>query len=201
MKSTKMNDIEQQENYTKEKITISLIWANIFAVIVFVLSVVVYGLLYSLAQGTGIQMSLSTLNFFPDLLILVLCFVIGVVVHELIHGLCWAGFTKNGFKSIKFGIMWKMITPYCHCKEPLKVKQYIFGAIMPTIILGIAPAIVAIAIGNFVLLFFSAFFTAAGSGDLLIVHALRKERMDTWVEDHPSEAGCYVYRFTEEGQK
>ena len=31
-------------------------------------------------------------------------------------------------------------------------------------------------------------------GDFLIINLLRKENKDDFVEDHPSEAGCYIYR-------
>lgn len=90
--------------------------------------------------------------------VLFLCIVLfGVIVHELIHGITWAIFAKDGFKSIKFGVLWKMITPYCHCKEVLTVRQYSIGGIMPAIILGIIPAIIGIAIGNLWILLFECF--------------------------------------------
>jgi len=57
--------------------------------------------------------------------------IIGVVLHELIHGIVFASFAKQGFKSIKFGIIWKMLTPYAHCKEPLRVRPYMLGVVMP----------------------------------------------------------------------
>src|SRR5690606_9207687 len=57
--------------------------------------------------------------------------IVGVVVHELIHGITWAIFAKNGLRSIKFGILKEMLTPYCHCQEPLKLKPYLLGAMMP----------------------------------------------------------------------
>jgi hypothetical protein len=134
-------------------------------------------------------------NYWIILLVSIIVFIIGIIVHELIHGVVWASYAKNGFKSIKFGVIWKMITPYCHCTEPLKLKQYIIGAIMPAIILGFIPAILALVVGNIALLIFGVFFIISGSGDFLIIHALRNEKKDTLVEDHPSEAGCYVYRF------
>lgn len=39
----------------------------------------------------------------------------------------------------------------------------------------------------------SAGFIAA-IGDFMIIYLLRKEDMHNLVEDHPSEAGCYIYR-------
>jgi hypothetical protein len=32
---------------------------------------------------------------------------IGIILHELIHGITWAKYTKDGFKSIRFGVLWK----------------------------------------------------------------------------------------------
>lgn len=118
----------------------------------------------------------------------------GIVVHELIHGLTWSMYTKRGFRSIRFGVLWKMLTPYCHCKEPLRVRHYIIGALMPAIILGFAPALLAMALGSAKLLVFALFFTVAAMGDFMIIQLIRKEPEGTLVLDHPSEAGCYVFR-------
>lgn len=121
-------------------------------------------------------------------------FVLGIVVHELIHGITWVRFAKNGFKSIKFGILWKMLTPYCHCMEPLKVRQYRIGAITPAIFLCFIPSIITLIVGNLGLLIFGIFFTMAAAGDFLVIQMISKEKRDDLVEDHPSEAGCYIYR-------
>jgi hypothetical protein len=95
---------------------------------------------------------------------------------------------------MKFGVLWKTLNPYCHCQEPLRVRQYIIGAITPAIILGFIPSILAIVIGNLELLLFGMFFTMAALGDFLIINLLRKENKSDLVQDHPSEAGCYIYR-------
>ncbi|QIH35635.1 DUF3267 domain-containing protein [Sphingobacterium sp. DR205] len=124
----------------------------------------------------------------------VLVVVIGVVVHELIHGITWSCYIKNGFRSIKFGVLMKMLTPYCHCKEPLRVKQYIIGALMPSIILGIIPIIYAWFSGNTNILLFAIFFTASAAGDFMIVQLIWREDMRSLVLDHPSEAGCFIYK-------
>lgn len=129
---------------------------------------------------------------FPIAVVIVL--LAGIVVHELIHGATFALFAKHGFKSIKFGILLKMLTPYCHCKEPLKVKQYIVGAIMPAIILGLLPGIIAIFTGNVFLLIFAIFFTGAAAGDFMIINLIYKEDKDTMGLDHPSEAGCFIFK-------
>ena len=181
------------ENFKKEKMTINLVWANIFGITILIPIVLLYGLPYYLVWNNNLTFnSFDWLHVKPW--INVLCIIAGIVVHELIHGVVWARYAKNGFQSIKFGVFWKIITPYCHCKEPLSVKHYILGAIMPAIILGLIPAILAIVIGNLPLLIFAILFTLVAGGDFLTVFVLRNENMDTLVEDHPSEAGCYIYR-------
>jgi hypothetical protein len=119
---------------------------------------------------------------------------IGIVTHELIHGIFWAIFAKDGFRSIKFGILKQYLTPYCHCKEPLKVKHYITGAIMPAILLGFLPLILSLVYGSLGWLFFGIFFTAAAGGDFLMIKLLNKEPKNAWVQDHSSEPGYYIYR-------
>lgn len=191
--------MQELKNYNKEKLIINLVWANIFGVLILLPIVLLYGIPYyllwhskidfnNLFDGLGLkEISFSGLYIFGILLF-------GIIAHELIHGITWSLFTRNGFKSIKFGVLWKMLTPYCHCKEPLRVRQYIIGAITPAIFLGFVPAVLAIFIGNFGLLVFGIVFTMAAAGDFLIINLLRNENKDDFVQDHPSEAGCYIYR-------
>jgi len=178
-------------------LTIDIVKANIFAILLAIPVALTYGIPYALLWHNGAdavnQNSESVFNGVNILVILGIMFL-GIVVHELIHGVTWAIYAKRGFKSIRFGIMLKLLTPYCHCKEPLKVKHYIIGGIMPAIILGILPAIYGIATGDQGILMFGGFLTIAAGGDIMIVYLLRKEKMETMVQDHPSEAGCYVYR-------
>ncbi len=91
----------------------------------------------------------------------------GIIIHELLHGLTWGYFATNGLKSIKFGVKWKFLTPYCHCKEPLKVKHYKIGGAMPLIIMGIIPSIIGLIIGHGGVLAFGIFFTWAAVGDII----------------------------------
>lgn len=194
------------ENYKKEQVTINLVWANVFGILILIPIALLYGTLYYLIWNEQLSME-NFKNMLRDIhsgyallypLVIIAILILGIVLHELIHGITWAIFAKKGFKSIKFGVLWKMITPYCHCKEPLNVRQYITGAITPAIFLGFIPAIVAIAIGNMELLIFAGFFTMAACGDFLIIYSLRREKANTLVEDHPSEAGYYIYRKIEE---
>jgi hypothetical protein len=113
----------------------------------------------------------------------------GIIVHELLHGLTWGYFASNGLKSIKFGIKWSFLTPYCHCKEPLKVKHYKIEGAMPLIVMGIIPSIIGLIIGNGGILSFGIIFTLAAGGDIIALYMLRKLDNNIYVSDHPKKMG------------
>ncbi len=190
--------MQELENYKKEKLTIDLVWANKFGILLLIPIGLIFGLPFYLIWKPQLDIK-QYLDSAPQeaglgFLLIFGILIIGIVLHELIHGIAWAKFAKKGFKSIKFGVLWKMLTPYCHCKEALNVRQYIIGAITPAIIMGIIPAVIAIVIGNLGLLIFGMFFTMAAGGDFLIINLIRKESSSDLVQDHPSEAGCFIYR-------
>ncbi|MFZ4260610.1 DUF3267 domain-containing protein [Sphingobacterium sp. HJSM2_6] len=187
-------------NFNKKKLTIDLVKANKWGLIILIpisiLYFVPFFIIWSDQFGNAeilnnIQQFLKQYGILAGFIPLIVL-VLGIVVHELIHGITWAIFAKQGFKSIKYGILKKMLTPYCHCKEPLRLKHYIIGAIMPAVILGFLPAIIALSIGSFSLLLFAAFFTMAAIGDFMIIQLIKNENGQSWVLDHPSEAGCYI---------
>ena len=193
--------MENEEKYKKEKVTINVYWANIFVILLLIPTILIFGVPYYLIWKNEILFQVKDIFIRYHVwsaLITFLVLIFGIIAHELIHGIVWAKFTKNGFKSIKFGIMWKMITPYCHCKEPLKIQQCMLGAIMPAIILGFIPAILSIVVGNIALLAFGIIFIVSAGGDFCVIYTLRNEKKDTLIEDHPSEVGYYVYRLIEE---
>lgn len=117
---------------------------------------------------------------------------VGVVAHELIHGLTWALFGRKPWRAMTFGVQWKTLTPYAHCREPMPINAYRIGALMPGILLGFLPAVAAILTGNGWLLAFGFLFITVAGGDFLIVWTLRSVGAGKYVEDHPTEAGCYV---------
>jgi hypothetical protein len=117
----------------------------------------------------------------------------GIVIHELLHGLTLAYFVRNRFKSIKFGIDWKNLSPYCHCNEPLKVTHYKLGVAMPLIVMGIIPMLTGFIIGNGAIFIIGIFFTWAASGDIIILFMLRNLKNDDCVLDHPKKLGFILH--------
>ena len=131
---------------------------------------------------------------FVDIAIGVLILLIGIITHELLHGLGWSFYAKKGWKSIKFGVAWKSLTPYCHCDESLPVRVYRFGSVLPAIVLGFIPSIIAMITGNIGLMIFGFFFSFAAGGDFLILWLIRNEKPSDLAKDHPDKIGCYIIR-------
>jgi len=190
-------------NNTDEKgrlITIDIVKANIYAILSLIPIIIIFGLpffiiwkdKYSLTNISTYIHSIGASGIATISIKLIIVTLLGVVIHELIHGIIWSFYTKKGWKSINFGFIWQMLTPYCHCSEPLTVKHYILGSVMPGIILGQIPALVAIQNGNIFLLLFGIFFSIAAVGDYMIVFLLRNEASDSLILDHETEVGCWL---------
>lgn len=180
--------MENFEDYEKELKTINIHTASKVSLAITAVAAVLFGVPFYFIWRPEFSLSLQ------QSLLFVLLFIVGIVVHELIHGFFFGLFARNGFKSIRFGVMWEMLTPYCHCKEPLKIKHYFLGALMPALLLGIIPAVISLFNGSGLILLFGIIYVGAAAGDFLIVWVLRKEHPETYVQDHPSEVGCFVYR-------
>jgi hypothetical protein len=84
------------------------------------------------------------------------------------------------------------MTPYCHCKVPLKVWSYRIGAAMPGIILGLVPMGIGLLTGSIGFMLFGILFTIAAGGDALILWLIRNVKKHEMVQDHPDKVGCYV---------
>jgi hypothetical protein len=190
----------------KEEITISAIKANIYSIAFVVPILLLLGLPYYALWSNEVQSGIreitgeeGSLDFWlvvyqaSRLSISSLAFIlIGIVIHELVHGITWAIFCKSGWMSIKFGIIWKALTPYAHCKEPLRVGAYRLGTVMPAIVVGLIPALFGIFTGNVAVFLYGLFFTWSAGGDFIMLWLTRNLKKEQWVQDHPDTIGCYV---------
>ena len=160
-----------------------------FAIILLIpLLVVGYGLYYVVNGSLDIS--------YINILLFIIVFLAGIVVHELIHGFCWSRFTPHHFKDVEFGILMSSLTPYCTCLVPLKKGQHLFGTIMPCILLGIIPMAVGIAIGNPTVMFIGFVMAGFAAGDIMIIQKSLKYKSkakETVYMDHPTEAGIVVF--------
>lgn len=118
---------------------------------------------------------------------------VGIVAHELLHGLGWRYLAGVPWDQIHFGVQWKVLTPYAHSSARMPLNPYRWAIFLPGLVLGLIPAILGIITGSVLLLGFGAFFTATAGGDFLILWMLREVPAGAQVEDHPTLVGATVY--------
>ena len=195
MEENRLNDEQFDTGYEKVLKIIDIVKANNIGLKLLIPTILIYGLPFYLIWKDSISFKdMFSADSGWVFLKWLTIFLAGIVAHELVHGITWALYAKKGFRSIKFDILWKYITPYCHCKEPLQIRHYLIGAITPFIFVGLLPAVYAIITGSINWLLFGIFYTVGAVGDFLIIKLLLPEKRNDYALDHPSEAGCYVYR-------
>lgn len=125
-------------------------------------------------------------------LLLLIVVLVGIVLHELIHGFFFSFFAKSGLKSISFGVLWSALAFYCHCDEPLRVWQYRLTLLMPTIILGFLPFVYGLLMAHFFWYFVGVLFITYGVGDFMVLWMLRHFKRNDRVVDHSKKVGFYI---------
>lgn len=180
----------EAKGYKRVDLTVTAAKANVFGTLTGIGVATPFGLAFMLTGNLDYH-STSPLVFF----LCVLAFVVSIVVHELLHGTGWALFAKNKFKSIAFGVVWQQLMPYCTCKEPLKKGPYIVGLVLPLIILGIIPSIVACILGSYLLILYGMLMIICAGGDLLILFLILKTKLkgDVLFLDHPTDVGLISF--------
>ncbi len=184
-------DEMEERGYQKKELLVSVTKANIYACI---MAFPVFGIgFYLFYKHNGI--SAFGLSGYWSIFLTVTMLVL-IVVHELIHGITWSIFSKNHFRDIDFGIMKEYMTPYCVCKAPLEKGPYLLGCLMPLILLGILPSIVAIFSGSFFLLLNGLIMIISAGGDIMIAAKLlahKTDKKELLCLDHPTLAGLVVF--------
>lgn len=181
-----------QQGYKMTNLTIGIVNANL-TVMLLAIPIVAIGILLFVWKNP-----IALLRPTPQgSLLLVLLLVVLIVVHELLHGLTWSLFSEHHFKDIEFGFMKEFLTPYCTCMTPLSKSQYIWGALMPCIILGILPTALGILLGSSLLFWIGIIMILAAGGDIMIVikvMAFKKQSgsKEILVYDHPTQAGSVI---------
>lgn len=179
-----------RQGYAARDLTVSAVWANLFALILMLPFVLLFAFWYLWINGT-----LGGGSSVPELLGLLASALALTALHELIHGLVWGCFASGGFRSIEFGVVWAALAPYCTCGETMKKWQYALGSAMPTLILGFGLGVVCIYTGWRTPFLLSLLMILGGGGDFCILLRLlcfRPEGEAIYC-DHPYELGLVVF--------
>ncbi|HJQ13809.1 MAG TPA: DUF3267 domain-containing protein [Anaerolineales bacterium] len=171
---------------TKRDLSISMARANIIVAFISIPVVILQFLIFIGLHG------IENLSIQWNLIALIVVLMLGVAIHELIHGITWVIVGRKPLSAVKFGFQWKTATPYAHLKEPVEVNAYRLGGFLPGFLLGILPYVLSLVLGSGDLFWFSLFHTSAAGGDWLILWLIRNVTAGMQVEDHPTNAGCYV---------
>jgi hypothetical protein len=181
-------EMEPDDRY--EERTASMVQANVAAIVGVLPPLAVLAVGYGLVWGWG-ALGDGFDDLFEPVWRFLLLFVGGVIVHEALHGIAWR---MSGAEagSVRFGFQWKTLTPYAHSTAPMSARAYRIGAVTPGLVLGLAPALLGLAVGAGAMFWFGLLFTLAAGGDALILWLLRGVSGDRLVNDHPSKPGCLV---------
>ena len=180
------------KGYKRTELTVGVVFANVFGFLygvpLLLLSIFLFVKLHP--GDFMLDMSISGMMlFFGAMLIL-------VVVHELIHGVSWGIFAEHHMKDIEFGFIAQYLTPYCACRCPLSKGKYIFGGLMPLVILGLIPIVLALIIASPAMLLMGNIMTISAAGDILVVLNILKyksDAKDVVYIDHPTQAGGVIF--------
>lgn len=184
--------VMQEKGYQKHDLMVSLKAANTIGVLL----TIPFLILVTIAYFWIHPLNSASFSSRQSVIWAVVLFFALIVVHEGIHGITWACFAPSRFRAIEFGVIWKALTPYCTCSEPLNRWQYVLGALMPTLILGFGLAAVATAMQSIMLLLTAQLMIISGGGDFLIVAQVFRYRTtskDVVFLDHPYECGVVAF--------
>ncbi|UPZ34634.1 DUF3267 domain-containing protein [Sphingobacterium sp. PCS056] len=198
MMSRILSETEKEEFTIKEKDASNLILKLVFPIslMLFICYYAIWKHQFEIENIRHHVHGMSAVDLSLYCLYIVISILFGIVLHELLHGLTWVLCSNiGGFKSIKFGIIKETLTPYCHCKAPLKRNSYILGIIMPAIVLGLVPILIGLSIGNILIYFFGYIFILVAMGDFMITYYLLKHVSKSCsVQDHHSKIGFFIFK-------
>jgi len=179
------------QNKSFKNYTLGFTEANIYALALFIPICAALLLPYGWLHGWEV-LATDLAKFLKNIPLFLVSIIVGTVIHEFIHAVCWSWLDGIAWERIHFGFKWKVLTPYVHCPEPVEVSNYRWGVAMPGIVLGLAPFLAALILQNGWLLGFGLFFTLAAGGDILILWLLRNVKQGLRVQDHSDLVGCKV---------
>lgn len=190
---------EQKKYYIREGCTekqeiISVVRANVMALVTAGPFVLLGSFIWIVSQRW--KTSDSGTNIPGATLLFAALVIASIFIHELLHGVGWQFFTKGKWKSIYFGIMWEYLTPYCHCREPLKPGQYLVGVLTPFMVLGAGLYIAAFISGSNLLFLLSLLNILSAGGDTTIACIglkYLKQNESCYILDHPTDCGFIAF--------
>ncbi|MCA9893417.1 MAG: DUF3267 domain-containing protein [Anaerolineae bacterium] len=127
-------------------------------------------------------------------------FVVLIVAHELVHAIGWKLTSGLPWRRFRFGVLWRVLAPYCHAKDPMALTPYRIGAVLPLFVTGLLPWVIGLVQADATLTVVGAMLISGAIGDIYVLWVLRDLPATALVQDHPSKAGCIAYLPTTDAQ-
>ncbi|OFX17127.1 MAG: hypothetical protein A2033_09620 [Bacteroidetes bacterium GWA2_31_9] len=175
----------------KEEISISINKANVFGIIVFAISSIIFFSHFILIWDFKLLI-IGLERFVFNLLITIPIFILSIIFHEVLHALIILFLGKINIKFIKAGFKVNLGIPYIHCTKPISSFTYKLSLLTPLITLGIIPLLYSFYSGNSWFLIYSIIFITGSSGDLFIFLKIRNIKNNVKILDHEELPGCYI---------
>jgi hypothetical protein len=134
----------------------------------------------------------SAMSFFIDIVMLLLAYLVGVVVHEALHVVGMLIFGRVSLRSVEWGHRISEGVVYVHTTEPMSARAYRGVLLLPGILTGIVPVLLGWWTGSMWLTVFGWLMTTSAVGDLAILRLIRDLRPDVPLQDHPHKVGVLV---------
>lgn len=121
-------------------------------------------------------------------------YALGIVLHEGTHAITWLLVNKQvSRQSIRIGIFPSSGIPYCHLSVPVRRNGYLIGVLMPGLLVGFGPLVVAYVSGSLLAWLWGIFLIHAALKDGVMASYLLKEKPGSWIKDLPEALGYWVY--------
>lgn len=116
-----------------------------------------------------------------------------ILAHEAVHAIAWKLASGLAWSEFNFGFSWKALAPYCHAKTAMSARAYRIGTIMPGIVTGLVPLLIAYILWSAPLMLVGGIMISAAVGDLYVLWLIRAVPANAQLLDHPSQVGCIAY--------
>ena len=171
--------------------TVSLVRANVIGGAFFFGTFLAGAALYAAIWSTSITALVETLFTYPMLPVAGWA-IFGIVAHELLHGVGFRYFGNVPWRDVRYGVHWKLLTPYATTPVPMPIRAYRGATVLPGIVTGLLPLAIGLATGREGWMLFGGLLLGGAGGDALIIWQTRDLAGDTLVRDSATLIGCEV---------
>ena len=174
----------EKNQYKEKKKTISKTKAMVMGTLYALPLVLLFGFIYRfLLIDRAHLIETSGFSFYILFLVII---ITSVIIHECLHGLGWLLFGRNGWNSIRFNIHAMM--PSCACNMPLSREKYLFGVLLPFVVLGCCSVVFMFVYPGTVSVLAMIVNIIISGADIMIAVNVANEK-NALIIDHPTEAG------------